>query len=400
MKDKEIKQLIRKELNRQKNTINLIASENIASQDVLEALGSSFTNKYAEGYPKNRYYAGTQNADLLEKLVQKRALELFNLSPSLWDVNVQPYSGSPANLAIFFATVPLGEKIMSMSLNTGGHLSHAQKISITGKLWKQIPYSVSPKTELLDYKEIERIAKKEKPKLIIAGFTSYPRKINFKKFKEISKTVNALFMVDMSHFAGLVAGGVYPSPFPYAHIVMTTTHKTLRGPRGAIIFSRKISLNKFVKVEKDISLNEAINKAVFPATQGGPHLNNIAAIGVALKEAKTKPFKAYAKQVITNAKVLATELKNLGWRIVTGGTDSHLLLVDVGEKGISGKKAQEILEKHNIIVNKNVIPFEKRTPSDPSGIRIGTPFVTSQGMKEKDMIKIAHKIDKILRSIR
>jgi glycine hydroxymethyltransferase len=399
MKDKEVEKLIKKEKERQNKSINLIASENIISEDVSFALSSCFGNKYGEGYRGARYYGGIKNVDDLEKLTQERALKLFHLSPKKWAVNVQAYSGSPANLAIFFALLPFGEKIMSMSLYSGGHLSHAQKVSLTGKLWRQVSYEVSPQNEMLDYKEIAQIAKKEKPKLIIAGGTAYSRKINFRKFKEIAESVKALLMVDMSHFAGLVAGGVYPSPFPYADIVMTTTHKTLRGPRGALIFSRKIPLNKFVKLNKKITINEAIDKAIFPGIQGGPHFNTILGIAVALKEAESPSFKKYIMQVVKNAKILANELKKLGWRIVSQGTDTHLFLVDVGEKGIGGKEAQEILEKNNIIVNKNTIPFEKGTPFNPSGIRIGTPFITSQGLKEKDMIKIAKKIDSVLRKL-
>jgi glycine hydroxymethyltransferase len=301
-------------------------------------------------------------------------------------------------LAIFYALVPFGEKIMGMGLDMGGHLSHGQKVSITGKLWKQVRFNLSPKTELLDYDSIKKIALKEKPKLVIAGFTAYPRIINFKKFREICDKINAIFMVDMSHFAGLVAGRVYPSPFPFAHVVMTTTHKTLRGPRGAIIFARKIDLNFFRKdISQDISIFEAINKAIFPGIQGGPHLNNIAAIGVALNEARKSSFRKYASMVVKNARVLAREFKNLKWRVISGGTDTHLILLDVSLLGLSGGEAQRILENHGIIVNKNMIPFDSRKPTDPSGIRIGTAFVTSAGKKERDMIKIARLIDGILR---
>lgn len=396
--DRVIEKIIKKEKKRQKACINLIASENIVSSDTLRALGSVFTNKYAEGYPRHRYYAGTAPSDELELEVQKRALKLFNLSSKKWGVNVQAYSGSPANLAIFYALVPFGEKIMGMGLDMGGHLSHGQKVSITGKLWKQVRFNLSPKTELLDYDSIKKIALKEKPKLVIAGFTAYPRIINFKKFREICDKINAIFMVDMSHFAGLVAGRVYPSPFPFAHVVMTTTHKTLRGPRGAIIFARKIDLNFFRKdISQNISIFEAINKAIFPGIQGGPHLNNIAAIGVALNEARKSSFRKYASMVVKNARVLAREFKNLKWRVISGGTDTHLILLDVSLLGLSGGEAQRILENHGIIVNKNMIPFDSRKPTDPSGIRIGTAFVTSAGKKERDMIKIARLIDGILR---
>lgn len=384
MKDKVIKKLIEQETKRQKKTINLIASENFVSKDVLYALGSVLTNKYAEGYPYNRYYGGNKIIDKIENLAKKRALKLFKLSPYSWDVNVQPYSGSPANLAIYQALVPFGEKIMGLRLDMGGHLTHGHKVSITSKLWQWVHYTLNPKTEKLDYNAILKLAKKEKPKLIVAGYTAYPRIINFKKFKQISKNCNAYLLVDMSHFAGLVAGGVYPSPFPYADVVMTTTHKTLRGPRAAIIFSRK-------------EISPLIDKAVFPGLQGGPHINQIAAIAVALYEASQPSFRLYAKQIIKNAKTLASELKKLGWRIVSGGTDTHLLVIDTMSQGISGEEASKKLEKNNIIVNKNIIPYDKRNPADPSGIRLGTAFLTTQGMKEKDMIKLAKKIDKILR---
>lgn len=383
MKDKKIENLIRKEEERQKKVVNLIASENYVSQDILKALGSVFVNKYAEGYPGKRYYDGNELVDKVEKLCQERALKLFKLSSKNWSVNVQPYSGSPANLAVYSALVPLGGKIMGMSLEMGGHLTHGQKISITGKLWKQVPYGVDKETEMLDYDEILRIVKKEKPKLIIAGATTYSRKIDFKKFRKIADSCGAYLMVDMSHIAGLVAGGVHPSPFPYADVVMTTTHKTLRGPRSAIIFYKK-------------ELAQKIDKAVFPGLQGGPHMNQIAAVAICLKEAMNPNFKKYAKQVVKNAKVLANELKKKGWRIISGGTDTHLFLVDTWSRGIGGKEASEKLEKAGIIVNKNTIPFDTRKPMNPSGIRIGTPTITTQGMKEKDMAKIAEKINKIL----
>ncbi|OGF62927.1 serine hydroxymethyltransferase [Candidatus Giovannonibacteria bacterium RIFCSPLOWO2_01_FULL_44_40] len=393
MKDKEIERLIKLEEKRQNGVINLIASENYVSRDVLMALGSVFTNKYSEGYPGKRYYGGNEIVDKVENLAKERALKLFGLSKNKWSVNVQPYSGSPANLAIYLALVPIGQKIMGMSLSMGGHLTHGHKVSATGKLWKWIHFGVSKKTELLDYYEIRRIARCEKPKMIVAGFTAYPRVIDFKKLRKICDEVGAIFMVDMSHFAGLVAGGAYPSPFPHADVVMTTTHKTLCGPRAAIIFSRKIKLHA-----SSFMLHDLIDRAVFPGLQGGPHINQIAAIAVCLKEAATPAFKKYAKQVVKNAKVLAKELQKKGWRIVSGGTDSHLFLVDTWARGISGKTAQELLEAEKIIVNKNTIPFDTRSPFDPSGIRIGTAAVTTQGMKEKDMIKIAQKIDKILKS--
>lgn len=387
MRDFEIENFIKQEEKRQKKAINLIASENFASKDVLKALGSVFMNKYAEGYAGKRYYGGNEIVDKLEKLCQERALKLFIRQPAdrhKWSVNVQPYSGSPANLAVFLALVPKGGKIMGMSLEMGGHLTHGQRVSITGKLWKQVPYGVDKKTEQLDYGEILKIAKKEKPVLIIAGATAYSRKIDFKKFREIADTVGAYLMVDMSHIAGLVAGGVHSSPFPYADVVMTTTHKTLRGPRAALIFCK-------------LELASKIDKAVFPGLQGGPHMNQVVAMAVALREAMQPSFKKYARQVVKNAKVLANELKKRSWRIISNGTDTHLFLVDVWQRGIGGKEVSERLEKAGIIVNKNTIPFDTRKPADPSGIRIGTPAVTTRGMKEKDMVKIAEKIDKILK---
>ena len=390
MVDQQIEKLIKAEANKQKKTINLIASENYVSADVRKALGSEFVNKYAEGYPGKRYYGGNQFSDELESLCQKRALKAFSLSAKKWAVNVQPLSGSPANLAVYLALVPFGEKIMGMTLSSGGHLSHGHKVSWTGKAWEQVTYGVDEKTERLDYEQLMQLAKKNKPQIIVAGFTAYPRKIDWKKFREIADAVGAHLMVDMSHLAGLVAGGVYPSPFPYADIVTTTTHKTLRGPRSALIFSKIDERN----------LPAKIDKAVFPGIQGGPHLNQIASVAVALAEATRPEFKQYAKQIVKNAQTLAKELSRRGWRIISGGTDSHLLLVDtwLDGLGVSGGEASLRLEKEGIIVNKNTIPFDKRSPADPSGLRLGTAAETTRGKKEKDMVKIAEKIDKVLRA--
>jgi len=425
MQDKLIENLIKKETKRQSDTINLIASENYVSKDVLQALGSVFTNKYAEGYPGKRYYGGNEFVDQVENLARERALGLFKLSSEDWSVNVQPYSGSPANLAVYLALVPAGDpasaapsaevatgvkqgyggrgKIMGMRLDMGGHLTHGHKVSATGKLWQQVPFGVNQKTEQLDYDEIRQLAEREKPKLIVAGFTAYSRIIDFKKFREIADAVSAILMVDMSHFAGLVAGGVYPSPFLYADVVTTTTHKTLRGPRGAVIFTRSNvkchmspKQNKFATGQADVSIASAIDKAVFPGLQGGPHVNQIAAAAVALAEAARSDFKKYAKQIVKNAKILALSLSKSGWRIVSGGTDSHLFLVDTWQKGISGKEAENRLENIGIIVNKNAIPYDTRKPMDPSGIRIGTPSVTTRGMKEKEMKIVAKLIDQAL----
>lgn len=390
MKDKQIEKLIKAEEKRQKSVINLIASENYVSRDVLEALGSVLTNKYAEGYSETRYYGGNENIDKIENLCKERALKLFKLKPSDWSVNVQPLSGSPANVAVYLALVEKGGKIMGMELSHGGHLTHGHRVSISGKFWQQIPYGVNKDSEQLDYEEIKKIALKEKPDIIVAGFTAYPRKIDWQKFREIADETGAYLMVDMSHIAGLVAGGVHSSPFSYADIVTTTTHKTLRGPRAGLIFSRIDSRE----------LNKKIDKAVFPGLQGGPHLNQIASVAVSLGEAMKPEFKKYAKQIVANAKTLATELEKRGWRIVSGGTDNHLLLVDVissTEGKLGGKEASEKLEQEGIIVNKNTIPFDPRTPVDPSGLRLGTAAETTRGKKEKDMVKIAEKIDKILR---
>jgi len=394
VKDKEIEKLIKKETKRQKGVINLIPSENYVSKDVLTALGSIFDNKYSEGYPHKRYYGGNTFTDELEILCQKRARKTFKLSEKVWHVNVQPHSGSPANLAVYLGLVPLGGKIMGMTLTAGGHLTHGQKVSLIGKAWQQVSYGVDPKTERIDYKTLKGLAMKEKPNLIVAGFTAYPREINFKKFREIADACGAFLMVDMSHFAGLVAGGVYDSPFKYADVVTTTTHKTLRGPRSAIIFSRK---DKKLG-DKDISV--LIDKAIFPGLQGGPHMSQIASVAVALAEAARPDFKKYARQILKNSRALASELARLGWRIVSGGTDSNLLLVDtwMDGKGIPGKEAEAKLEKAGIICNKNTIPGETRSPFDPSGIRLGPPAETTRGKKEKDMVKIARKIDRILRA--
>jgi glycine hydroxymethyltransferase len=390
MKDKEIQNLIAAEVKRQKSVINLIASENYVSQDVLTALGSELTNKYSEGYPGKRYYGGQTNIDKIETIAKKRALKLFGLNEGLWHVNVQPLSGSPANLAVYTALVPVHGKIMGMSLNHGGHLTHGHKVSATGKFWTQVPYGVDPKTEVIDYDDLKKIAMKEKPEIIVCGFTAYPRIVDFKKFREIADACGALLMVDMSHTAGLVAGRAYPTPFKYADVVTTTVHKTLRGPRSAMIF-----------VKKDArELDKKIDRAVFPGLQGGPHENQIAAVAVALREAAMPEFRTYAKQVVKNAITLANELAKLGWKIISRGTSTHLILVDtwMEGKGISGAEASDRLEKNGIIVNMNTIPNETRTPMDPSGIRLGTAAETTRGRKEKDMLKIARTIDKILRA--
>jgi glycine hydroxymethyltransferase len=396
VKDVQIRKLIEAEKKRQKKVVNLIASENYVSKDVLEALGSELTNKYAEGYPGRRYYGGNEIVDKIERLCAERALKLFGLDRNEWHVNVQPLSGSPANLAVYVALVPQGGKIMGMSLDHGGHLTHGHKVSFTGKSWTQVPYGIDPITETVNYDQLLEKAMNEKPDILVAGYTAYPRAIDWARLRNVADAANAIFMVDMSHVAGLVAGGAYPSPFPHADIVTTTTHKTLRGPRAAMIFAKKDARE----------LDKKIDKAVFPGLQGGPHMNQIAAVAVALKEASTSSFRRYAAQVVKNARALADELKGRGWRLISGGTDSHLILMDtwmsdlVNEKGaggVPGKEGSERLEKEGIVVNKNAIPFDSRPPADPSGIRLGTAAETTRGRKEKDFRKIADRIDKILK---
>ena len=383
MADKKMHELIKAEEKRQASVINLIASENYASRDVREATCSVLMNKYSEGYPGRRYYAGNEIIDEVEQLTQERALKLFKLNPKKWGVNVQALSGVPANFFVYSALVLPGEKMAGQALDQGGHLSHGSKVSLTSKFWRWTHYTVDRKTEILNYSQILKNLRMEKPKLIVAGYSAYSRKLDFKKFRKIADSIGAILMVDMAHFAGLVAGGVYPSPFPYADVVTTTTHKTLRGPRGALIFFKK-------------EYEEQINKTVFPGGQGGPHDHQTAAIGVALYEAMQPLFKKYARQIIKNAKVLAQELKKRGWRIVSGGTDNHLFLVDVWARGITGKDAEKLLESAGIIVNRNGIPYDSRSPFNPSGIRIGTPAITTLGMKEKEMKKITEWIDGVL----
>ena len=385
--DREIFRLIELEEKRQERTLDLIPSENIVSQEVLAALGSALTNKYSEGYAGKRYYAGNEVVDDIERLAIERARKVFRLGHH-WHVNVQPYSGSPANLAVYMALLAPGEKVMGMSLPFGGHLTHGWKVSATGKLYQSVQYTVG-RDGLLDYNAIRRLAKKEKPKMIIAGATAYSRIIDFKKFAAISREAGAYLMVDMAHIAGLVAGGAHPSPFPYADVVTTTTHKTLRGPRGAIIFANR---NSRLAKKNKVDIASAIDKAVFPGLQGGPHDNQTAAIAVAFAEAMRPEFKRYARQIVKNARALAAELKRLDFDIVSGGTDNHLMLVDVTKFGISGREAQDRLESIGIVVNRNTIPYDTRSPFDPSGIRIGTPSLTTRGMKEREMRTLAHII--------
>ena len=380
--DPEIGKLIEKETRRQEEMLNLIASENYPSKAVREALSSIFVAKYAEGRPFKRYYGGQEFIDKLESLVEERVRKIFKLDSKKWAVNVQPYSGSPANYAVLRGLLKPGEKIVALPLSHGGHLTHGAPVSLSGQDFKVANYFLD-KNGWLDYKEIEKLAKKEKPKLIICGYTAYPRKIDFKKFSQIAKKVGAYLLADTSHITGLIIGRVHPNPFPWADVVMTTTHKTLRGPRGAIIICKK-------------ELEDKIFKKVFPGLQGGPHQHTICAIGVALKEAMAPGFKKYASQIVKNAKILGDQLKKYGFNLISGGTDNHLVLVDLTNKNITGKEAQILLEKAGIITNKNTIPYDPRPPFNPSGIRLGTPAVTTRGMKEKEMKKIAFWINKVI----
>lgn len=382
--DPALFRLISAEIKRQSETIDLIASENFVSPAILDALGSPLTNKYSEGYPARRYYPGNRHYDEIERMAQERALKLFGLSPRLWSVNVQPYSGSPANLEIYSALMKPGDTLMGMALASGGHLTHGHKVNFSGQWWRAKQYGVNSNTGLIDYAEVEKLAKRRKPKIIVSGASAYPRVIDFKKFGAIAKKIGAYHVADISHIAGLVAAGFHPSPFFYADVVMTTAHKTLRGPRGAVIFSRR-------------ELAEKIDRAVFPGMQGGPHNNVIAAIAVMFGEALKPQFKAYQRQIVKNAKALASALEKRGYRIITGGTDNHLLLIDVRESiGIGGLEAEQRLEKVGIIANRNSIPGDS-SPYRPSGLRLGVPAMTTRGMKERDIILTAALIDATLR---
>jgi len=388
--DPQIHELIKQEEKRQRDVLEMIPSENYPSQAVLEALGTVLNNKYSEGYPKKRYYQGNSYIDSIELIAEERAKELFKVA----HVNVQPYSGSPANAAVFFALLePLKDKIMGLSLAFGGHLTHGASVSLAGKYYKTVPYTLG-KNGMLDYDEIERLALKEKPKIIICGYTAYPRIIDFKRFGKIADQTGAYLLADISHIAGLVAAGVHPSPVPYAHIIMTTTHKTLRGPRGAIIMVTEKGLTK------DPELADKIDKAVFPGLQGGPHDNQTAAIAVALKEASSAKFRKYGEQVVKNAKKLAEKLKELGFDLVSGGTDNHLLLIDLRNKKVNGAVGALALEVAGIVVNKNAVPNDPMPPFYPSGIRLGTPAITTRGMKERDMSKIADWINAVIDEVK
>ena len=387
--DPEIYQAVMSELGRQRNTIELIASENFTSPAIMEACGSWLTNKYAEGLPGKRYYGGNKFIDVCEDLTRERAKKLFGAEHA----NVQPHAGSQANMAAYFALLNTGDKILSVELDHGGHLSHGSKVNFSGKWYTICWYPLDKETEQLDYDKIRKLAEKERPRLVLCGYSAYPRTIDFKAFREAADAAGAYLMADIAHIAGLVAAGVHESPVPYADVVTTTTHKTLRGPRGAIILSKE---KDRLKPDAERTLAQRIDSAVFPGLQGGPLEHIIAAKAVCFREAMSYEFREYQKQIVRNAKAMAGELMNEGFRLVSGGTDNHLILVDLTNKGIAGKEAQTILDEAGITVNKNMIPYDTRKPTDPSGIRIGTPAITTRGMKEDDMRQIARWISQII----
>lgn len=374
--DPEIFKILKKEIEREKKTINLIPSENFVSKAVLKIVGSVFTNKYAEGYPGKRYYGGCEYVDMVEEIARERACKLFNAEHA----NVQPHSGSQANMAVYFSTLKPGDKILSMNLTSGGHLTHGAPVNFSGMLYNVVFYNVNRETEMIDYEEVREIAHKERPKMIVCGSSAYSRIIDFSKFHQIAKEVNAYLCADIAHIAGLVIANLHPSPVGHADFVTSTTHKTLRGPRGGLILCKK-------------EFSKKIDSTIFPGIQGGPLVHVIAGKAVAFKEAMKSSFIEYQKQIIKNSKKLCKELSDRGYRIVSGGTDNHLMLIDLTEKKLTGLEAQEALQKVGIIVNKNSIPFDTKPPSITSGIRLGTPAVTTRGMKEKEMEIIAEWID-------
>lgn len=375
-KDSTVMNIVNEEIQRQKDHIELIASENFVSEAVMEAMGSQLTNKYAEGYPGKRYYGGCEVVDKVENLAIDRLKKLFGADHA----NVQPHSGSNANLGVYFAVLKPGDKVLGMNLSQGGHLTHGSPVNISGVYYNFIDYGVDKETEVIDYEEVRKIALREKPKMIVAGASAYSRTIDFEKFSEIAKEVGAYLMVDMAHIAGLVAVGLHPNPVPYADFVTTTTHKTLRGPRGGAILCKE----KYAKM---------IDKAIFPGIQGGPLMHVIAAKAVAFGEALEDSFKGYQEQVLSNAKALGNSLEEKGFRVVSGGTDTHLVLIDVRNKDLTGKKAEALLEEVNLATNKNTIPNDPESPFITSGIRLGTPAVTTRGMKEEEMKEIAEIIN-------
>jgi glycine hydroxymethyltransferase len=378
-KDNEVYRLVKAEEAYQRSTIRLIASENYTSKSVLEACGTVFQNKYSEGYPGARFYQGQVNCDSLENLAIERAKKLFGAE----HVNVQPYSGSPANLAVYLAFAKPGDTVLGLNLSHGGHLTHGSKASVTGKWFNAVHYNLDAVTGLIDYAEVRRLALEHKPKILIAGHSAYPRQLDFAQFRSIADESGAILLVDMAHFAGLVAGGAHPNPVPYADVVTTTTHKTLRGPRGAIILCKEVHA-------------KAIDKAVFPGLQGGPHNATTAGIAVALGEALKPEFKTYARAVVENAQTLAQELIRHGFTLISGGTDNHLMLVDLSNKGVPGKVAAVNLEKAGIVLNYNTVPGETRKANDPSGIRLGTPSVTSRGFGKAEMVRLAAWMNEVI----
>jgi glycine hydroxymethyltransferase len=380
--DPDIYRVLRQEARRQEDTLELIASENIVSRAVLAAQGSILTNKYAEGYPGRRYYGGCEFVDVAEELAIERAKQLFGAE----HVNVQPHSGSQANMAVYFSQLSPGDTILSMDLNHGGHLTHGSPVNFSGKFFKIVPYGVRQSDERIDYDHVVALAQQHRPKMIVVGYSAYPRELDFAAFRRAADSVGAIIMADIAHFAGLVAAGIHPSPIPYAEFVTTTTHKTLRGPRGGMIMCRE-------------AYAKSLNASVFPGNQGGPLMHVIAAKAVAFKEALTPEFKAYQQQIVVNARALAAALSDQGFRLISGGTDNHLMLLDLRQSELTGKIAQETLDRAHITVNKNTVPFETRSPFVTSGVRIGTPAVTSRGMKEAEMTAIGGLIARALRAV-
>ena len=397
--DPDLFNAMEKELGREKYQLEMIASENIVSKNVLDAQGCVLTNKYAEGYPGKRYYGGCEYVDVVENLAIERAKKLFDCEY----VNVQPHSGSQANMGVYLSVLKPGDKILGMSLAHGGHLTHGATVNFSGKVFKSVTYGVSKETGYIDYDELEAIAKKEMPQIIVAGASAYPRVIDFKRFREIADSVGAYLMVDMAHIAGLVAAGVHPSPVPYAHFVTTTTHKTLRGPRGGMILMGKDFENKMgivaPKSGRVKMMSEIINSTVFPGIQGGPLMHVIAGKAVAFKEALEPSFKDYQNQVVKNSQALAKKLQEYGFDLFSGGTDNHLMLINLNNKGVTGKQAEEALDKAGITVNKNGIPFDTQPPTVTGGLRVGTAALTTRGMKEAEMETIANWMSQIISDI-
>lgn len=390
--DPKIYNLIKKEVSRQKDSLTLIPSENYASPAVLSAMGTPLSNKYSEGYPRKRYYAGNEFVDKAEQIAIDRAKKIFKAEHA----NVQPHSGSQANAAVYLALLKYGDKVLGIDLSAGGHLTHGSPVNFSGKLYNFAHYGVDPKTEKVDLKEVERIALKFKPKLIVTSTTAYSRTLEFRKFRKIADKVRAYLMADIAHIAGLVIAGVHPHPFPWCDVVTTTTHKTLRGPRGGLILSK---LRDRLDIRGKLNLAQKIDKAVFPGNQGGPLDHVIAAKAVCFLEAMKPAFKKYQKQIVSNAKAMADEFKKQGIRVISGGTDNHLMLIDISPFGVDSKSIQDELDKVSICVNRNTIPFDKRTPYNPSGIRLGSPAITTRGLKEKESREVVRLIIKLIKNI-